>query len=160
MRYIIQTFAFLTLFSLIGCGGSEPKSAEGDVEASTTSAAGEIDYDAMAVELCECMTPMMDLQSKLMNLLATGDEEGIQSMEAEAMKVQQDGEACVQAMEEKFGVIEGAEAEEKATEALRKACPDFMAMMEGATGPGGGMGEMSEEELEKVLKEMEAESGN
>ena len=52
-------------------------------------------------------------------------------MKDEAMKVQSDGAACVAALEEKYGVVEGEENEAKATAALQKACPEIVALMNG-----------------------------
>lgn len=149
MKYLIQTFTLLSLIFLIGCGGSESNTSTTSEEAPATTASGEIDFDGMAAELCVCMTPMMDLQEKLMELLAAGDQDAIMAMQEEALKVQQNGEACVEAMEAKYGVVEGPEAEAKATEALRKACPDFMAMMDAAAQPPG-MNDMPMEELQEA----------
>lgn len=85
-----------------------------------------------------------------MALMAEGNEDNIMAMQDEAMKIQGDGEACVEALEAKYGVIEGPEMEEKATQALRKACPDFMAMMEGAADPA--LEDIPMDELEEALK--------
>ena len=119
---------------LFSCKGGESNVEESNMEstpAPTTAATGDIDYDEMAVEFCQCMEPMFEFQNKLMKVLEKGDQAGVEAMRDEAMQVQKDGETCILALEAKYGVVEGPEAEEKATKALEKACPEFMEMMEG-----------------------------
>ena len=110
---------------LLGCGSNEPKAAE--EETSTTGQA--VDYDEMAKGFCACMRPMFEFQEKVMKLAEEGKNEEIEALRDQALQVQQDGESCITALEAKFGVVEGAEAEAKATAALEKACPDIMGLM-------------------------------
>ena len=129
MKNHIPTFALLSFLLFFGCGKSAPSQDGGEA---TATSGGAIDYDAMAKDLCACMTPMMDFQNKLMALLAEGKEDEIMAMQEDALAIQQEGEACVDALEAKYGVV-GPEQEEEATEALRKACPEFMEMVEGTS---------------------------
>lgn len=136
-------FSILTLLTLIfaaSCGKSEPQdtaAADGSMAAAeeAVTATGDIDYDGMAEDLCVCLRPMFDFQNELIQLLGEGDEEKIMAMSDRATKIQIEGEACVGAIEAKYGIIEGPEKEALATEALRKACPDIVDMMEGAGDP-------------------------
>ncbi|MEO1260106.1 MAG: hypothetical protein AAFZ15_15030 [Bacteroidota bacterium] len=131
---------YLTLLGLglllFSCKGGESNVEESNTDstlAPTTTKAGDIDYDEMAKEFCQCMEPMFEFQNKLMKVLENGDETGVEAMRDEAMQVQKDGESCIMALEAKFGVVEGAEAEEKATKALEKACPEIMELMMGGS---------------------------
>ena len=154
MKNILLILPLFALLSFASCGSSENENgADGD-SATTTTGTADMDYDAMAVELCECMTPMVDFQNKLMAMLAEGKEDEIMAMQNKAMEMQKDGEACVQALEAKYGVVEGEEAENKAMKALEKACPEFVAMME-ASAPPPGMGDIPIEELEKAVEDMQ-----
>ena len=80
-------------------------------------------YDLFAEDLCTCMKPMAELQKKLMALTESGDQAGMMSLFDEASKVDEEGQACIMALEKKHGVIQGPEEEAKAEEAMRKACP-------------------------------------
>ena len=116
---------------LFGCKGGDPDAGASESERPVPTV-NDIDYDEMAKGFCECMEPMFEFQSKLMKLLEAGDQAGVEALRDEAMKVQEDGESCIVALEAKYGVVQGEEAEAKATEALEKACPEIMELM-GAT---------------------------
>ena len=103
-------------------------------------------YELFAEDLCICMKPMAELQKKLMTLSESGDEAAMQALFEDASKADQEGQACMLKLEEKHGRIEGPEEEEKAMNALRKVCPDIVAMMEETAGPQ--MPEMPLEERE------------
>ncbi|GEM_PF-2252292 len=93
-------------------------------------------YEAFADDLCSCMRPMADLQKELTAMFENGQQEAAMAMMAKGQKIDEDGQACIAALEKKHGVIEGEEAENKAMEALRKVCPDIVAMMGEASEPG------------------------
>jgi len=116
-------------FMQFGCGSSEPETTETEPTTTEPKVAGDIDYDAMAVEFCACMKPMFEFQEKIMKLAQEGKNDEIEALRDEALKVQTDGQTCVMAIESKYGVVEGDENEAKATAALEKVCPDIMAMM-------------------------------
>lgn len=103
-------------------------------------------YEAFADDLCVCMRPMADFQKQLTTLFESGNQDSVMAMMAEGQKIDADGQACIAALEKKHGVIEGEEAENKAMEALRKVCPDIVAMMEEASAaPSMAPEEMMEE---------------
>ena len=112
-----------------GCGSSEPKTDDDEATDTETVVSGDIDYDVMAKDFCTCMRPMYEFQEKVMQLVAEGKNDEVEALRSEAEKVQSDGEICVAELEAKYGIVEGAEQEEKATKALERACPDIMAMM-------------------------------
>lgn len=123
---------------VLGCGNSEQETTD---ESATDNkvVADDVNYDEMAEQFCKCMRPLFDLQEKVTALSAEGKEEEIQAMSEEYQKIYGESEACILALEEKYGVIEGEEREAKATVALEKACPDIMEIM----------GAMEEESMEE-----------
>lgn len=92
-------------------------------------------YEEFAEDLCTCMTPMADFQKQLMAMFENGQQDSVMAMMAKGQKIDEDGQACIAALEKKHGKIEGEEAENKAMDALRKVCPDIVALMEEAAAP-------------------------
>ena len=131
MKYQFLFGLLVVTIMSFGCGDAAPKTTGEDVETSEQSNAvpAEMDFDKMAEGFCNCMRPMFAFQQKVFKLAEEGKEDEIESFRDEAMKVQQDGESCIAALEAKYGVVEGVENETKATEALKKACPDIMDLM-------------------------------
>jgi len=109
-------------------------------------------YEAFADDLCACMRPMADLQKELTTMFENGQQEAAMAMMAKGQKIDEDGQACIAALEKKHGVIEGEEAENKAMEALSKVCPDIVAMMGEANEPGL-MPEDMDEDGEMMMEE-------
>ncbi len=86
----------------------------------------ERDYKGLADGLCACLAPMAEFQKTLEDALkAPENEEEFQSMMAEMESIMAEGQNCIKALEEKFGVVEGEEDFAKAEEAFRKACPEI-----------------------------------
>lgn len=102
-------------------------------------------YEAFAEDLCACMKPMADFQNQITKMVEGGKQDEIMTMLEQGQKIDEDGQACIAALEKKHGVIEGEEAENKAMEALRKVCPDIVAMMEQSAEPGLAPEEMIED---------------
>jgi hypothetical protein len=90
-------------------------------------------YEAFADDLCVCMRPMADFQKELTTMFEGGNQDSVMQMMAKGQKIDADGQACIAALEKKHGVIEGEAEENKAMDALRKVCPDIVAMMEEAS---------------------------
>ena len=90
-------------------------------------------YEAFADDLCVCMRPMADFQKELTAMFESGNQDSVMQMMAKGQKIDADGQSCIAAFEKKHGVIEGEEEENKAMDALRKVCPDIVAMMEEAS---------------------------
>lgn len=111
MKYFLPLTLFLSLF-LAACGGDK--------------------YGSMAKDLCSCMQPMANLQKEINQLVAEGRQNEISSLFEKADAIDTEGAACIEALEKKHGIIKNAEEEAKAMEAMRKACPDIVALMEGA----------------------------
>lgn len=131
MRQIIRfTFLFFTVISLGNCSNTETTEAEETIqnqpvsEEESSPLLSDVEYEAMAEELCTCMKPLVDLQNKV-NALS---EEEIRAMVDEIQKISDAGDKCVEAIDVKYGKVVGREAEEKAKEAFIKACPYIAGM--------------------------------
>ena len=90
-----------------------------------------VDYDAMAQDLCKCMTPLMDIQQKISALSAEGKTDEIQLLLGNVEKLSEEGDECVAKLEAKYGVVEN-ENEAKANAAFQKACPAVAGMLNDA----------------------------
>lgn len=132
MKYQLLLGLIVVTMMSFGCGDAAPKT---DGEGANASDSKEMNFDEMAEGFCTCMRPMFEFQQKVFQLAEEGKEDEIEAFREQAMQVQQDGENCIAALEAKYGVVEGAENEAKATEALKKACPDIMDLM-GAAAEG------------------------
>jgi hypothetical protein len=104
-------------------------------------------YEAFAEDLCVCMKPMAEFQNEIMALIEDGKEDEIMMLLEKGQQLDQDGQACIAALEAKHGVIEGEEAEGKAMEALRKVCPDVVKLMEESAAPAPVPEDFLEEEM-------------
>lgn len=113
-------------------------------------------YEAFADDLCVCMTPMADFQKEITKMFDEGKQDSVMAMMAKGQKIDEDGQACIAALEKKHGVIEGEEAENKAMDALRKVCPEIVAMMEEANTPNMAPEDMLEDGELMLPEEMPA----
>lgn len=102
-------------------------------------------YEAFAEDLCKCMTPMANFQKEITAMFESGQQDSVMAMMAKGQKIDEDGQACIATLEEKHGKVEGEEAENKAMDALRKVCPDIVAMMEESAAPSMNPEDMMED---------------
>ena len=86
-------------------------------------------YDQMAVDLCGCMRPLADVNQKIKQLINEGKTSEAAALFEEVEKVSTKGEACANALEEKYGIVD-EKGERKASAALKKHCPDIAKMLE------------------------------
>ncbi len=111
-------------------------------------------YEEFADDLCVCMTPMANFQKEITAMFESGQQDSVMAMMAKGQKIDEDGQACIAALEKKHGKIEGEEAENKAMDALRKVCPEIVALMEEASAPNMNPEDMLEEEEMRLPEEM------
>lgn len=111
-------------------------------------------YEEFADDLCVCMTPMANFQKEITAMFESGQQDSVMAMMAKGQKIDEDGQACIAALEKEHGKIEGEEAENKAMDALRKVCPDIVALMEEASTPNMNPEEMLEEGEMTLPEEM------
>ena len=129
MKKTIQLLLCVTILAAAGCSQQKDK------------------YAAFAEDFCTCMKPMAEFQKEIMTMMSEGKQEEIMGMLERGQKIDEDGQACMAELEKKHGRIEGEEAETKAMEALRKTCPDIMALMEESAAPGPAPEDFLEEEM-------------
>ena len=135
MKNIFSALIILSGLLFFGCGSEEPKSVvETSEDTAATVSEGEINYDEMAQGFCKCMRPMIELQGKIETLRKENKEEEIKIMLDKVIRVEGEVEECILALEEKYGAVEGEEAEAKASAAVEKACPDIMKILDAAAG--------------------------
>lgn len=127
-KTILFLFASL-LFALPACNNASTN--EGDKSPETTAAT--TDFEGMANGLCECLRPLADMQGTVEALLAKQDTTALNAMLPELQEISSRTEACVQALEAKYGVVTG-EDEAKADAAFSKVCPDIARMLSGQPG--------------------------
>jgi hypothetical protein len=109
-------------------------------------------YVSYAEGFCKCMEPMVALQKKYADILQSGEQTGMESFFEEASKVDEEGQACMETLENKYGSIQGEKEEAAMMEALRKTCPDILAIMEqsfGPMAPENNMEDLPEPETDK-----------
>lgn len=90
-----------------------------------------LDYDAMAQELCTCMTPLSDLYKKVMVASEAQDTAKMATLVGDFERLSKEGEACATKLEQKYGNMDDPNITEKARAAVEKACPEIAAMMAG-----------------------------
>jgi len=95
---------------------------------SCQSNSGAEEYDAMAKDLCKCMQPLADMNTKVKILMRQNKMQEVQVLFSQLEKMAEEGEICTEDLEMKYGVIEG-EREEKANKAMKNHCPDIAQMI-------------------------------
>ncbi|MCF8244869.1 MAG: hypothetical protein K9J37_09090 [Saprospiraceae bacterium] len=113
-------------------------------------------YEEFADDLCVCMTPMANFQKEITAMFEGGQQDSVMAMMAKGQKIDEDGQACIAALEKKHGKIEGEEAENKAMDALRKVCPEIVALMEESAAPSMNPEDMLEDGEMILPEEMPA----
>ncbi|MEL7021426.1 MAG: hypothetical protein AAGK47_07460 [Bacteroidota bacterium] len=92
-------------------------------------AAPEKDYEGMATELCQCMTPLAKLYQEVMTARAQQDTTTVQQLVVQFEQLSKEGADCAERLEDKYGDFVGDE-EEKAKRSLYKQCPEIAQMLE------------------------------
>lgn len=115
LSQLLLPVCLLTLSGLISCKNVPAKK--------------KIDYNAMSKELCACMQPLADWNNKVKETTKTQDEEAIKKLYEELGGISEKSYACAEKLENKYGEVP-LEEEDKAAEALHKACPQIAEIME------------------------------
>ncbi len=106
-------------------------SCKSDTKNTNTKKSAAADFDKMAQELCKCMRPLAEMNTKVKQLVEEGKTQEVAALFPEIERLSSEGEACAADLETIYGVIEG-ENEKKAKVALKKACPDIASMLDQA----------------------------
>lgn len=104
--------------------------------AAATTAASNMNHNQVASELCTCMQPLIDLNKKIQNLAKSGNNAEVQNLISEVEKLSEEGEACTEKLENKYGKIEGQD-QSKVEAAMAKSCPDVARMISNANRQEG-----------------------
>jgi len=141
MQIIKSTlFLFSFIFLLASCksdtnqtASASDNTAQSNNPASAAAATSSAinNHSEVASELCKCMQPLIDLNKKIQRLVKEGNTEAVQNMIGEVEKLSDEGEACTERLEAKYGKITGGD-EEKIEKAMRKSCPDVARMISAA----------------------------
>ncbi len=88
-------------------------------------------FEQLAIELCDCSTPFLELMDKVMSAAQKGDvqqaEKIIANLEEEELKLN----TCISVLEKKYPEINtNPEYEKRTLDALRVVCPKFIKAME------------------------------
>ena len=92
------------------------------------SCKSSFDYDAMAIEMCQCLKPMSEVSEQIELATQKGDTLLMRQLVQKIEVVAAQSDTCATRLFEKYGDI-SAENEEKAQKALNKACPNIMSKM-------------------------------
>ena len=94
----------------------------------TLSCKNSFDYDAMAVEMCQCLEPMSEVSEQIELASERTDTLLMQQLIQKIEIVAAQSDSCANKLFEKYGDI-SPENEEKAQKALNNACPNIMNKM-------------------------------
>ncbi len=94
----------------------------------TFSCKSAFDYDAMAIEMCQCLEPMSEVSEQIELATERTDTLLMRQLIQRIEIVAAESDSCANKLFEKYGDI-SAENEEKAQNALVKACPNIMNKM-------------------------------
>ncbi len=77
----------------------------------------------------------MEFQQELMQRISDNMDEELMGMLERNRQIDEDGRVCIESLEAQYGVIQ-EEDETQLMEAMQKACPDIIKMMEESAMPG------------------------
>jgi len=136
IKIILLSTIILVLMS--ACKRDTPNNANTDASApksatatATAAAATNMNYSQVANELCACMQPLIDLNKKIQGLAKSGNNAEVQKLINEVEKLSEEGEACTERLESKYGKIEGKN-QSMVEAAMAKSCPDVARMISSA----------------------------
>ena len=127
MKYFKLTFVLCCGLLVLSACKKDKKSSN----SSSTTAAKAIDYDAMAVDFCACMKPLVDLNNQIKNLMEAGETAKMQALFPQVEKMSAESETCIAKLESSYGTIT-AEQEKKAEAAMARKCPKVAEMVKAA----------------------------
>lgn len=118
--------AALTL-SLVACNESNP-------------------YDAYAQDFCNCVQPFTELRDRIDSLGENPSDDEMSQLYAYGQQVDADVQTCMMRLQEKYKDLD-MEKEEEIMNAIRKACPHIVEMMEQSAQPEP---EMPESDMQQM----------
>lgn len=113
-KQIDMKHAYLLLMAVALCG-------------TACTSPGE-DYEQIAAEACECMEPLSGLYAELKEAMDHNDLEALDDLEEEIEQTNEDVDSCAEALEEKYGKLEGTRGEAVKL-AMKNKCPEIILIM-------------------------------
>lgn len=114
---------FVLALSILACG-NEPTTATEPAPVATGP-----DYDAMAREICTCMTPLVALNDEVLRVAGSDDPSAANALLARVDAISADAEACTGRVEAKYGKLNEAQGP-AAERAFRTHCPQLARLIE------------------------------
>lgn len=82
-----------------------------------------IDYDKIAMDLCNCMQDVVDLNKEIQQQVQDRNTEKLSGLYKQMDVVLKDAMNCSKKLEEKYGNFSDPEQKAKADNALKRKCP-------------------------------------
>lgn len=123
---LLHFFAIVTIacLSMTACKSDKKTSSNTNTSSSKTTS----EINKIATELCACMQPLIDLNKQIQTLAEEGKTEEISSLITEVERLSEEGDACADRLEEKYGDIQGND-KQKVESAMEKTCPEVAKML-------------------------------
>ena len=121
---------YFKLIFIFCCGLLLLTACNKDTKSSTTTAKA-IDYDALSVDFCACMKPLVDINIQIQTLMEAGETKKMQALFTQVEKLSAESEACIGKLENAYGKLT-AEQEKKTEAAMVKKCPKVAEMLSAA----------------------------
>ena len=90
--------------------------------------ATDVDFKAMATEMCQCSPAMMDNISKVLTAQQAGKDAEVAKLVAESEAIGLKYNECLQKVADKYGKV--INNDPRAFDALKTNCPELVKMME------------------------------
>ena len=89
------------------------------------------DYDTIANDFCNCMQPLVDINTKIKGLLAEKKQEEVEALFGQVQALSKKSEPCVKKLESSLATLSPAQ-QNKAGETMKDVCPDVAKMVTAA----------------------------
>ena len=92
----------------------------------------------LASGMCDCLTPVVNLQEKVKGLMERNDKEGLKKIESELERLSKIAALCGKKLEAKYGVMKNAKDQKEVFMELSKLCPgvsDLLGVKEAVDQP-------------------------
>jgi hypothetical protein len=86
------------------------------------------DYDQIAIEVCNCMKPLSQIYGDFKRAIDENDLQALDNLADELEQANESVDECAEAIEEKYGALEGAR-EEAVKIAMKTQCPNIIKIL-------------------------------
>lgn len=114
----------ITLFSCVrDTSTSDKKQKLSQTDTKLSSSVILDAYDSIAIDICNCLQPMIDIVEESEMSKSDDDEKALIMQQNKIAKVRPQVESCTQNIKIRYEKIESPESNKKIMEALKKQCP-------------------------------------